>query len=287
MHHYSVSLEITLLCFFSGNFISIGSKRAHQSAKLQIFDCSREISPNLYFDRLLLFKVYKISTKKVERSYVSWHWRVMQNLQKNWFVVSKMTRIWRILTGAVESLKNLHFDWFPLRRVYNIWPKKVQRTYIRWRSRLMQNLKKSDLWFGKWYEELGKLSPEHSKVSKLGIWWDPFIQRRKCMALKLRKSYESWQWRMMQNLEKNWLVVSKLKSVIWWILTWATESLKNLHFNGLFLTKCIMFELKMYGGVMFDSTKNDAKFEGKLTCAFKMTWRIWQVFTGWKTVISF
>ena len=25
----------------------------------------------------------------------------------------------------------------------------------------------------------------------------------------------------------------------------------------------------MYGGVMFDSTKNDAKFEGKLTCAFK------------------
>ena len=101
-----------------------------------------------------------------------------------------MTRIWRILTGAVESLKNLHFDWFPLRRVYNIWPKKVQRTYIRWRSRLMQNLKISDLWFGKWHEELGKLSPEHSKVSKSGIWWDPFIQRRKCMGLKFTE--ELW-----------------------------------------------------------------------------------------------
>ena len=27
--------------------------------------------------------------------------------------------------------------------------------------------KKTDLWFGKWYEEFGKFLPEHSKVSKL------------------------------------------------------------------------------------------------------------------------
>ena len=39
-------------------------KRAHQSAKFQTFDCSGEISPNLYFDRLLLLKVYKILSKK-------------------------------------------------------------------------------------------------------------------------------------------------------------------------------------------------------------------------------
>ena len=44
------------------------TKGAHQSAKLQTFDCSREISPDLYFDRLLLSKVYKISVKKVQRS---------------------------------------------------------------------------------------------------------------------------------------------------------------------------------------------------------------------------
>ena len=29
------------------------------------------ISPNFYFDRLLLLKVYKISAKKVQRSHVS------------------------------------------------------------------------------------------------------------------------------------------------------------------------------------------------------------------------
>ena len=72
----------------------IWTKGAHRSAKFQTFDCSRKISPSLYFDRLLLLQVYKISAKNVQRSYVLWPWRVMQNLKKNWFVVSKMTRIW-------------------------------------------------------------------------------------------------------------------------------------------------------------------------------------------------
>ena len=40
------------------------TKGAHQSAKFQTFDCSGEISPKLYFNRLLLLKVYKISAKK-------------------------------------------------------------------------------------------------------------------------------------------------------------------------------------------------------------------------------
>ena len=40
--------------------------------------------------------------------------------------------------------------------------------------------RKIDLWSGKWHEEFGKFSPEHLKVSKLWLWWDPFIQSRKC-----------------------------------------------------------------------------------------------------------
>ena len=40
------------------------TKEAHQSAKFQTFDCSREMSPKWYFDRLLLQKAYKISAKK-------------------------------------------------------------------------------------------------------------------------------------------------------------------------------------------------------------------------------
>ena len=49
----------------------IFAKGAHQSAKFQTFDCLGEISPNLYFDKLLLLKVYKLSAKKVQWSYVS------------------------------------------------------------------------------------------------------------------------------------------------------------------------------------------------------------------------
>ena len=38
---------------------------------------------------------------------------------------------------------------------------------------------------------------------------------------------------------------------------------------GSFWPRYIMFELKKYRGVMFDGTEDDAKFEGKLTYAFK------------------
>ena len=48
----------------------IFTKEAYQSAKFQTFDCSGEISPNLYFDRLLLLKVYTMSAKNVQRSYI-------------------------------------------------------------------------------------------------------------------------------------------------------------------------------------------------------------------------
>ena len=94
----------------------IWTEGAHQSAKL-------EISPNLYFDRLLLLKICKISAKIVQRSYVSWHWRVMQNLKKQWFAVLKMTRIRWFLTGALKSLKNLHFDWSLSCKVHDFWAK--------------------------------------------------------------------------------------------------------------------------------------------------------------------
>ena len=42
----------------------IFTKGAHHSAKFQTFDCSGEISPNLYFGGLLLLKVCKVSAKK-------------------------------------------------------------------------------------------------------------------------------------------------------------------------------------------------------------------------------
>ena len=61
---------------------------------------------NLHFDWIRLSKAYKYLDEKVQKSYISWHWRVMQNLKKNWLLVPKMTwGIWWILMRAVASLE--------------------------------------------------------------------------------------------------------------------------------------------------------------------------------------
>ena len=49
-------------------------------------------------------------TKKLLRSYLSWHWKMMRNLMRNWLVVSRLTwGSWRILIQAHERLINLSF----------------------------------------------------------------------------------------------------------------------------------------------------------------------------------
>ena len=48
-------------------------------------------SEKLYFDGFLLYKAYNVSARKCQRNYVSWHWKVMQNLKENWLVAWKMT----------------------------------------------------------------------------------------------------------------------------------------------------------------------------------------------------
>ena len=71
-----------------------------------------------------------------------------KNLKRNFFV-SKMTRIWWILIWVLKSLRNLHFDWSLLCKVYNVWPKKVQRSIIHDTEESRKIWRKTDLWFGK------------------------------------------------------------------------------------------------------------------------------------------
>ena len=61
---------------------------------------------NFCFNWLDVTKLYIVWAAKVQRSYLSWHWRVMQFLKKNWLVVSKRTcEIWQIFTRALGSVK--------------------------------------------------------------------------------------------------------------------------------------------------------------------------------------
>ena len=107
----------------------------------------------------------------------------MQDLKKN-SVVSKMTRIWWNLTWALEILQNLHL--FLLSKVFNVWPKKVQRSCL------------------------------------------------------------SWQWRVIQNLKKNWLAIWKMTWGIWQ----STWSIKIGTLMGSFNPKWKNYELKIYRGVI-------------------------------------
>ena len=85
---------------------------------------------------------------------------------------------------STRNLKNLHFHLSLLCKVFNVWPKKVQRSYLLWQWRVMHNLKKNWLVVWKWNEEYGKFSLEHLIVSKFGLSWDPLIKSRKSMSLK-------------------------------------------------------------------------------------------------------
>ena len=94
-----------------------------------------------FWAKYILFEL-----KKVQRSYLSCNWRGMQNLKRNRLVVSKLAQgIWQILTWALESLKNFHFIRLLLSKLYIVWAKKVQRSYLSWQWRAMQNLKKNRL----------------------------------------------------------------------------------------------------------------------------------------------
>ena len=73
LRHFSVMKDNSSVLFLAQTLYTLDKKSP----------CPHKISPNLYFERTFLLKIYKTSTKKVQRIYVSWHWRVMQNLKDN------------------------------------------------------------------------------------------------------------------------------------------------------------------------------------------------------------
>ena len=117
--------------------------------------------------------------------------------------------------------------------------------------------------------EFGKFSLEHLKVSKLGLWWDTFIQSRKCMSLKIYRGltcYDSKElckiWRGMDLSIQNW---HEEFNGFW---PKHSQILKICTLMGCFWPKHIMFELKQVTRSYSMTLKIDAKFEGKLTFAF-------------------
>ena len=105
------------------------------------FDLSTQSFTNFHFNGLLLSKVCIVQAKLVHGSYLSWKWRAIQNLERNRLVVLKLTeRIWQILTWALKSFTNFHFNELLLTKVFIVQAKKVRRIYLSWNWRGIQNL---------------------------------------------------------------------------------------------------------------------------------------------------
>ena len=163
---------------------------------------------------------------KVQVSYVSSYWTVNQNSMNFCF---KNGKIWWILIRALKSLKDLHFNWSLLCKVYNVLHKKVQRRYIswHWKTQVIQNLKKKLVVCG--LENDKRTLPNfHQCTQKLGLSLGPFIQ----------------------SSQENWLVLPKITWEIWQLFTRALESLKIGTLVASFCLNSKIYQLKIYRGVV-------------------------------------
>ena len=132
----------------------------------------------LHFHGLLLTKVFNVWALK--RSYVWWHWILMQNLKENWLLLSKMTwGIWEIFTRALESLKigTLMGFFCPKLKMYEL---KIYRGVMcHDNEEWCKNWRGIDLSVQNWHEEFDEFWPEHSKISKIctlmGCFWPKYI----------------------------------------------------------------------------------------------------------------
>ena len=110
--------------------------------------------------------------------------------------------------------------------------------------------RKTDLWFGKWHKEYGKLSPEHLKVLKLGLWWDPligsflFFQSTKNMSLNFTEKL------CVMAMKNDAKFEEELTWRIWLILTRVLKNQRKLLSNWLLWPKY------MFRVVMFDDTEH-------------------------------
>ena len=91
-----------------------------------------------------------------------------------------------------------------------------------------------DLPFLNWHKEFHKFWPEHAKVSKILTLMDFFWIKYILLELKKYRGFLSWQWRVMQNLKKNWHAVWKMTWGIWQIFTRTLESVTIVTLMGIF-----------------------------------------------------
>ena len=111
--------------------------------------------------------------------------------------------------------------------------------------------RKTDLWFEKWHEEFGKLSPEHYMSLKFTEGYFMTMKNDAKFEEKLT-GHSKTDMRNLKNFDSN------------------TQKSKKIALKLPLFTKVYNFWAKKSTEVLcLIALKIDAKIEGKLTCAFK------------------
>ena len=105
--------------------------------------------------------------REIDFSVQNWH----EQFDKFWFKPSKISKICTLM-GCLWS----QYIMFDLKKGKGVMFDSTEYWCKIWR--------KTDFCFQKWHEEFQKFSPEHLKVSKLGLRWDSLVQSWKCMSLR-------------------------------------------------------------------------------------------------------
>ena len=199
---------------------------------------------------------------------------------------------WKICRGIDLSFQNSHNEfgefWPEHSKVSNIfnligsfWAKYIlfeQRSIVesteKYRGVIFHDIekrykiwRKTDFWFGKLHEEFCKFSPE--------LWWDAFIQSRKCLSLKFTEELCAIKMKNDAILGEDSTCCSKLDMRNLTNVDPNTQKSQKIALSWALFDQIIpTFELKKYRGIMFDSTEDWCKVWRKTDLCFQK----WQKF---------
>ena len=157
MYHATVSWEIPIKV---QNFrLSTAHKKCHQICTLIGSFCRKYIKfqPKQYRG----FMAHDTEERCKFQGKTNFLFLKWQEFREFWTENSKFSKFLIFFFCA----KHLTFD------------QKVERIYLTWHWRVIKSLT-----IMVWREEFCKFSLEYLIVSKLGLWWDPLVQSRKCMS---------------------------------------------------------------------------------------------------------
>ena len=155
-------------------------------------------------------------------------------------------------------------------KIYNFWLQRYRGVIFHGTEEWWNIWRRTDLLFEKWREKFGKFSPDHFKLSKLGLWWYPFVQNRKGMTSKFTE--ELCVMKMKNNAKFEEELTCHFKTDMRNLTNFhsSTRKSKNFALELTPFTKVYnIWSKKNTEEFCLMALKIDAKFEGKLSCALK------------------